>query len=59
VNAKKPRSLIAVHSKVTHEPVGRAVAVVHILRFKGSKLVELWDIATEEPPDSPNQNGMF
>jgi predicted SnoaL-like aldol condensation-catalyzing enzyme len=52
-------TLVAVHSKVKHDPAGRAIAVVHIFRFKGSSIVELWDIAVEEPQDSPNENGMF
>jgi predicted SnoaL-like aldol condensation-catalyzing enzyme len=52
-------SLVAVHSKVTHEPSGRAIAVGHIFRFKGERIVELWDVAMEEPEDSPNEQGMF
>jgi predicted SnoaL-like aldol condensation-catalyzing enzyme len=52
-------TLVAVHSRVKHEPAGRAIAVVHLFRFKGSSIVELWDIAVEEPPDSPNEHGMF
>ena len=51
--------LVAVHSRVKHEPAGRDIAVVHLFRFKGSKIVELWDIAVEAPADSPNQHGMF
>jgi predicted SnoaL-like aldol condensation-catalyzing enzyme len=51
--------LVAVHSKVKHEPAGRDIAVVHIFRFKGMRIVELWDVAVEEPPDSPNEHGMF
>ena len=52
-------NLVAVHSKVKHEPAGRDIAVVHLLRFKGSSIVELWDIAVEAPESSPNENGMF
>lgn len=52
-------TLVAVHSKVKHEPAGRDIAAVHIFRFKGMRIVELWDIAVEEPQDSPNQHGMF
>ena len=52
-------NLVAVHSRVTHEPGGRAIAVVHLFRFKGSKIAELWDVAVEAPPDSPNEYGMF
>jgi predicted SnoaL-like aldol condensation-catalyzing enzyme len=52
-------SLVAVHSKVTHEPAGRDIAAVHLFRFKGSKIVELWDVAVEAPADSPNEHSMF
>ena len=51
-------NLVAVHSKVKHE-AGRDIAVVHLLRVKGSSIVELWDIAVEAPESSPNENGMF
>jgi predicted SnoaL-like aldol condensation-catalyzing enzyme len=52
--------LVAVHSRVKHEPAARDIAVAHILRFDGSmKITELWDIAAEAPQDSPNQHGMF
>src|ERR1041384_2183827 len=52
-------TLVAVHSRVKHEPAGRDIAAVHLFRFKGSKIVELWDVAVEAPPDSPNEHGMF
>jgi predicted SnoaL-like aldol condensation-catalyzing enzyme len=52
-------TLVAVHSRVKHEAAGRSIAVVHIFRFRGSSIVELWDIALEEPQDSPNEHGMF
>jgi len=35
------------------------VRVVHILRFEGDRIVELWDIGQEIPQDSPNEHGMF
>ena len=52
-------SLVAVHSKVTHQPGGSAIAVVHIFRFKGERIAELWDVAMEAPEDTPNEHGMF
>ena len=51
--------LVAVHSKVKHEAAGRAIAVVHIFRFEGMRIVELWDVGMEEPPDVSNEHGMF
>src|SRR6266498_3029672 len=36
--------LVAVHSRVQHAPDKPAIAVVHIFRFEGEKIVELWDV---------------
>ena len=38
---------------------GQEYAVVHIARFDGDKIVELWDLGQEVPKDSPNALGMF
>jgi predicted SnoaL-like aldol condensation-catalyzing enzyme len=35
------------------------MAVVHILRFEGGKIVEMWDVGQEIPKDSPNALGVF
>jgi predicted SnoaL-like aldol condensation-catalyzing enzyme len=51
--------LVAVHSKVQMKPGDPELALVHIFRFDGDRIVELWDIAQPVPPDSPNENGMF
>ena len=51
--------LVAVHSRVQHAPERPAIAVVHIFRFEGGKIAELWDVGTEVPKDSPNENGAF
>ena len=52
-------NIVAVHSRVVHEPGGRAISVVHIFRFEGQRIAELWDIGMEEPESSPNANGLF
>ena len=52
-------NIVAVHSKVVHEPGGRAISVVHIFRFSGQRIAELWDIAMQEPGGSANENGLF
>jgi len=52
-------SLVAVHSRVKHAPAAHDIAVVHIFRFKGTRIAELWDIAMQAPEQSPNQNGLF
>jgi predicted SnoaL-like aldol condensation-catalyzing enzyme len=50
---------VAVHSRVQHAPDKPAIAVVHIFRFEGDQIAELWDVGMEVPKDSPNQNGAF
>ena len=51
--------LVAVHSRVQHGPDTPPIAVVHIFRFEGDEIAELWDVGMELPKDSPNENGMF
>jgi predicted SnoaL-like aldol condensation-catalyzing enzyme len=51
--------LVAVHSRVSHGPDQPDIAVVHIFRFAGEQIAELWDVGIQAPPDSPNKNGMF
>ena len=51
--------LVAVHSRVRHSPDTAEIAVVHIFRFEGDRITEMWDIGQEAPKDSPNENGMF
>lgn len=48
---------------ITHSLVLRAaenlapIIVVHIFRFEGDKIVELWDLGQQQLKDSPNANG--
>jgi len=51
--------VVAVHSRVRHSADTPDIAVVHIFRFEGDQIAELWDIGIEAPKDSPNENGMF
>ena len=51
--------LVAVHSRVQHGPDEPEISVVHIFRFEGDWIVELWDVGQAAPADSPNENGMF
>lgn len=37
----------------------KEVAIVHIYRFEGEKIAEMWDISQEVPENSPNEYGMF
>jgi predicted SnoaL-like aldol condensation-catalyzing enzyme len=50
---------VAVHSHVRQHPQDRGAAVVHLFRFEGERIAELWDVGQALPPESPNQNGMF
>ncbi|HEV8238018.1 MAG TPA: nuclear transport factor 2 family protein [Thermoanaerobaculia bacterium] len=50
---------VAVHSFVQMQPGGAGIAVVHLFRFEGDQIAELWDIAQQLPADSPNENGAF
>jgi predicted SnoaL-like aldol condensation-catalyzing enzyme len=50
---------VAVLSHLKRAQSNEEYAVVHILRFEGSKIVEMWDIGQAIPKDSPNCLGMF
>jgi predicted SnoaL-like aldol condensation-catalyzing enzyme len=51
--------LVALHSHVKHTAEDPGFALLHLFRFEGAAIAELWDIAEAVPPDSPNANGMF
>lgn len=50
---------VAVHSEVHMQPGDPGFAVVHLYRFEGDRIAELWDVAQQIPADSPNGNGAF
>ena len=51
---------VMTHSRVSRQdPQAPDIAVVHIFRFEGDRIVELWDLGQPISKDSPNQNGMF
>ena len=50
---------VAVLSHLVRADAGVEIAVVHILRFEGGRIVEMWDVGQEIPKDSPNALGMF
>lgn len=52
-------AFVVVHGLVRHKPGDVGVALVHIFRFEGGKIVELWDVGQPVPEESPNQFGMF
>jgi len=51
--------LVAVHSRFRQNPNDADYAVMHIFRFEGNKVVELWDFAQAAPDEMINENGMF
>lgn len=51
--------LVAIFSRVRQKPADTGGAVVHIFRFQGDRIVELWDVGQPVPEKSPNENGMF
>lgn len=51
--------LVAVHSHLKQNSKDIGFAVVHILKFKGDKIVELWDLGQPIPTETINENGMF
>ena len=51
---------VITHSLVTRQdPEAPDVAAVHIFRFEGDRIVELWDLAQPLSKQSPNENGLF
>lgn len=59
VNALQDRDRVAVHSMLRRPGGEPDIAVVHLFRFDGGKIVELWDVAIIAPPAIVNQHGMF
>ena len=50
---------VAVFSHVRQSPGDRGAAVVHIFRFDGGRVVELWDVGQQVPDPCVNERGMF
>ena len=59
VQALEDGDLVAVHGCITLKPEMPEVALMHILRFEGDKIIEEWEAVQEVPKDMPNNNGMF
>lgn len=51
--------LVAVHSHIVLDPDEPGIAAVHLFRFQGDKIIELWDVGQPVQADSSNQDGMF
>ena len=51
--------LVAVHSHLIITQDQAEMSVVHLFRFTGDKIVEMWDVGQSIPADSPNKDGAF
>ncbi len=51
--------LVITFSRLRRKADAPEIAVMHGMRFKDGKIVEMWDAGQEVPKDSPNENGMF
>ena len=58
-HALEDGDLVAVHSRIRQSPDDRGAATVHIFRFQGDSIVEVWDVSQLVPETSANENGMF
>jgi predicted SnoaL-like aldol condensation-catalyzing enzyme len=59
LRALEDGDFVAVHSWVKQTPDDVGGAVVHIFRFAGDKIVELWDVGQGQPEEMVNEYGMF
>ena len=59
LRALEDGDLVAVHSHVRHKPGDPGAALVHLFRFDGDRIAELWDVGQPVPAESVNANGMF
>jgi predicted SnoaL-like aldol condensation-catalyzing enzyme len=58
LRALEDGDLVAVHSFVQQNPADRGAIVVHLFRFEGDRIAELWDVGQPVPGESVNANGM-
>lgn len=56
-NTYEDGSTVMTHSLVSQKD--QDIAVLHIFRFSGDKVVELWDLGQIIDKNSPNTNGLF
>jgi len=52
-------NLVAVHAHGSMGPTDRGMSVVDILRVRGCKVMEHWDVVQPVPEKSANTNSMF
>jgi predicted SnoaL-like aldol condensation-catalyzing enzyme len=59
LHALEDGDFVTVHSHVSHRRDDRGAALMHLFRFEGDRIAELWDIAQPVPAESVNADGMF
>ena len=59
VRALQEGDSVAVFSEVHLQQGDRGYAVMHIFRFEGERIAELWDVGQEVPEKLVNEYGMF
>ena len=52
-------NLVMVHSRLRLRAQKQDMAVVHVFRFEGLRIMELWDIGQFQPEHVVNEHGMF
>lgn len=51
-------NLVTIHGKVSGV-FNKSLAVIHIFRFDGDKIIESWEASQENIDSSPNTHGIF
>jgi predicted SnoaL-like aldol condensation-catalyzing enzyme len=59
VHALEDGDMVAVHGRIKLKADMPEMAVVHLLRFEGDKIIEEWEAAQAVPAERLNENGMF
>ncbi len=59
LRALEDGDLVAVHGRIKLSNDMPEMAVIHILRFQGDKIIEEWEAGQQVPEDMVNENGMF
>ena len=50
---------VVVHGKIRMKSDSPEIALIHIFRFEGDRIIEEWEASQRAPKESPNENGMF
>ena len=59
IRALEDGDMVAVQGWVRLKPDMPQIALIHLFRFEGDKIIEEWEAAQEVPKEFPNKNGMF